>query len=88
MLSKESVECHLTSEGWVRGSMKTQFADSTTTVEPPLVRFKTVVWHEHIGAMGATPDVWSETTYQGAEDSVEELEARYGPCRNPFRPGG
>jgi len=78
-LSKEWTEWHLTPEGWVMGSRKTDFTDSTRMEDPPDTRVVTVRFHETISSMYSSPDRWESTTWQSDnEEEIKKLVKQYG----------
>jgi len=78
-LSKEWTDWHLTLNGWVSGSRKTDFADTTRNEDAPADRVLTVRFSEHISSMYSKPDrehtiVWSSDD----DELIEKLKNEYG----------
>lgn len=78
--SREWTEWHLTPEGWVRGSEKTDFSPATN-VDPPNDRILTCVFEETIastfgGVSRETNVIWSSDD----EDLIRKYKKQYGAC--------
>lgn len=77
-LSNEWEEVYLTPGGWVDGSYKHDFGDRKTIPKPEdavlLVRRSV-----YIGAMGAKPQIQTDTTPLTSDKaSIDELRKKYG----------
>lgn len=76
--SNEWTDWHLTPQGWVRGSEKTDF--DQTMRDPPQGRVMTMRWSEHVGhhygkAHRSAIEKWRSHDSQ----AVEELLKTFGP---------
>lgn len=74
--TNEWEEWHLTPKGWIRGTVKTDFA--TDVVDAPTDRVATYKFREYAGSIYSTGSISWDAIWQRKDSDPKELIQKYG----------